>query len=127
MQTTPSRLTIWISSYAGLLAIVTNGRDDLTLRGILAAQENLKAREAAQRPASRAFFFPCICQDPLADLLTHAQSLNEPSGVGKGASLLAPWWETAVGAYASALAVTVKVVLAGMSLEFPQKAPLLLA
>lgn len=36
-------------------------------------------------------------------------------------------WETAVGAYASALAVMVKVVLAGMLLELPQKAPLLSA
>mgnify|MGYP007077851580 FL=1 len=65
-------------------------RDDLTLRGILAAQENLKAREAAQRPASRAFFFPCICQDPLADSLTHAQSLNESSGVGQGRFVARP-------------------------------------
>ena len=36
-------------------------------------------------------------------------------------------WETAVGAYASALAVTVKVVLAGMLLALSQKAPLLSA
>ncbi len=42
-------------------------------------------------------------------------------------SLLDGGWETAVGAYASALAVTVKVVLAGMSPELPQKAPLLSA
>lgn len=36
-------------------------------------------------------------------------------------------WETAVGAYASALAVMMKVVEAGMLLALPQKAPLLLA
>lgn len=43
------------------------------LRGILAAQGNLKACRAARRPALRAFRFPALARIPLADLLAHTR------------------------------------------------------
>lgn len=43
------------------------------LRGILAAQGNLKARRAARRPALRAFASPALARIPLADLLAHTR------------------------------------------------------
>ena len=44
------------------------------LRGILAAQGNLKARRAARRPALRAFRSPpALVRIPLADLLAHTR------------------------------------------------------
>ena len=42
------------------------------LRGILAAQENLKAHRAA-KTALRVFRFPALARAPLADLLAHAR------------------------------------------------------
>lgn len=44
------------------------------LRGILAAQGDLKARRAARRPALRAFRSPpALVRIPLADLLAHTR------------------------------------------------------
>lgn len=43
------------------------------LRGILAAQGNIKAHRAAQRPALWAFDLPVLARIPLADLLAHTR------------------------------------------------------
>lgn len=82
------------------------------------------------------FASPALARATLADLLAHAPSsanalsgvfvLTNKKGEQRGCSPFAGGFFLC-GGYASAFAVTTKVVLAGMLLALPQNAPLLLA
>ena len=49
----------------------------MTLRAVLAAQENLKGRGMAQNLYLALFASPSLARTALADLLAHAQTLND--------------------------------------------------
>lgn len=112
-------------------------RNAMTLRGVLAAQENFKAYGAAHKASPIGFSIPLHSPEPRSLIYWRMPQVQ-----------LTPFraflfWQTKkgeqlscspfaggfllCGGYASAFAVTTKVVLAGMLLALPQNAPLLLA